>query len=511
MSSGAPHHEDHTRTAAMSNPLGRRPSTEDLFHQFRHITGPPSERPYNRDGYRYCWAELDPHLPIARERIPPAVALSLEDRASVIRLSEAPPGIGAALPPGFHCVHGGAGAGRAGCPADAPAPDPGIPNNPPPDQPPGPWEEDAQVVCRRRVASIETSGYRSIRATHFAGPGAGTLYFEVRLEPAIPVRLTAASVLASRAFRAAAAGCVSPGASLSSALASNDQILVTLEGRVVGATTNATQAASIAAAHLPSLLPPPPLAPGLVPAPATSGDLPAGRASGRQADPADALEDSLPRPAVRVGVSTRHGALDAPVGADAHGFGLVPHAGTVVHDARCRAYGPPLGEYRAGDVIGILLHLPGDPALAVAAPVARRERVVIVMKNHLFFEDPPNALSTVEDSPTDGQPGSPGPGSLSFLHNGRFLGEAFTNLPQQQHFSPTISLYYGARVSVNFGPIFDRPPCRQQLPEHLREWRPFSERVRDSAIECTVNNLLEQVLFPRDLRQRPSRQEAPPS
>mgnify|MGYP001056083775 CR=1 FL=1 len=60
----------------------------DPFERYRRMTGQPVEQIYNRDGFRYMLAELDPVLKDqARERLDSVVCLSREDRSASITLS----------------------------------------------------------------------------------------------------------------------------------------------------------------------------------------------------------------------------------------------------------------------------------------------------------------------------------------------------------------------------------------------------------------------------------------
>lgn len=81
---------------------------------------------------------------------------------------------------------------------------------------------------------------------------------------------------------------------------------------------------------------------------------------------------------VRVGWARREAALDAPVGSDAYSYGVRDVGGEKVHIARPRPYGR---EFKTGDVVGCLIHLPPRPETEV-----RRWRVPLRYKGQSYFE-----------------------------------------------------------------------------------------------------------------------------
>ena len=84
------------------------------------------------------------------------------------------------------------------------------------------------------------------------------------------------------------------------------------------------------------------------------------------------ISGKLTSPAVRVCVSTSDGDIQAPVGYDIESFALCSVRGTKVHNAHVAEFA---GEgFAPGDVIGVWLVLPADPALSGTAALARIRR-----------------------------------------------------------------------------------------------------------------------------------------
>lgn len=153
----------------------------------------------------------------------------------------------------------------------------------------------------------------------------------------------------------------------------------------------------------------------------------------------------------RLGWATKGAELQAPVGADAHGFAYRDLEGSKVHKGLREDYGDA---YSEGDVVGLLLHLP---------PGGRRmepgEESVVRFKG---------ALYTVADE----QEARPLAGSgVAFTKNGALQGVAYADILEGTYY-PAASLYTkhaqaeGATVSFNFGPDFKfAPPRVEGWPE----------------------------------------------
>jgi hypothetical protein len=115
---------------------------------------------------------------------------------------------------------------------------------------------------------------------------------------------------------------------------------------------------------------------------------------------------------VRVGWATAQANLHNPVGFDHCSYSYRDVDGTKFHQAIGRPYGDSFG---VGDVVGCHLHLPTSSARTAESGVFH--------------------------------PGA----RISFFKNGVNQGVAFAPLLRGQYF-PAVSLFMGARITVNFGP-----------------------------------------------------------
>ena len=179
--------------------------------------------------------------------------------------------------------------------------------------------------------------------------------------------------------------------------------------------------------------------------------------------------------AVRVGWSTRRANVEGPVGRDVHGFGLRDRNGEFVHKARLEEYGEPFG---AGDVIGCRIQLPAtiDTDLKNSLLQADKEWLEYVVEGYakqrsgiLPVSPPQEELVMLRDT------------AVYFLTNGLELGlptplwnvDAIEGEPwhgiNAGVYYPTVSVYDGGRVTVNFGPDF-----KHEIPKGSR---PFCECV----------------------------------
>ncbi|GBF97369.1 histone methyltransferase complex subunit [Raphidocelis subcapitata] len=160
----------------------------------------------------------------------------------------------------------------------------------------------------------------------------------------------------------------------------------------------------------------------------------------------------------RLGWATAKAELQAPVGADGHGFAYRDLEGSKVTKALREPYGEPYGE---GDVIGLLLHMPPG-----GRRIEQGDAKVVRFKG---------ALWTMQGDEQEPQP-LPGSG-VAFTKNGTLQGVAFTDMLEGCYY-PAASLYTrhaqaeGATVAFNFGPDFRHAPPRV---EGWPEPRPVSE------------------------------------
>jgi hypothetical protein len=134
------------------------------------------------------------------------------------------------------------------------------------------------------------------------------------------------------------------------------------------------------------------------------------------------LEQQPSNACLRVGWATERADLQVPVGFDRHSYS-VRMDGSKFHQSIGRPYA--MQSFALGDVIGCHLHLPTPRATGAGG----------------------------EDSSLPFLPGS----RISFFRNGVSQGVAFVPLQRGVYF-PAISLFMGARVTVNFGLAPPPPP-----------------------------------------------------
>jgi Set1/Ash2 histone methyltransferase complex subunit ASH2 len=152
-----------------------------------------------------------------------------------------------------------------------------------------------------------------------------------------------------------------------------------------------------------------------------------------------------PSGGARIGWSTRRAELQAPVGYDAHGFGVRAATGEKVSGAVRRPYGVPFSA--PGSVLGCFLYLPPG-----GRRLERGRGDVVVWKGEPYLVDRPEA------------PAKPLLGSIiAFSVDGAFQGVAWSDVPEGTYY-PTVSLFTlpgqapPAKVRLNFGPNFAFPP-----------------------------------------------------
>jgi Set1/Ash2 histone methyltransferase complex subunit ASH2 len=134
------------------------------------------------------------------------------------------------------------------------------------------------------------------------------------------------------------------------------------------------------------------------------------------------LEHQPPNACLRVGWATERADLQVPVGFDRHSYS-VRMDGSKFHQSIGRPYA--MQSFALGDVIGCHLHLPLPRATGAGG----------------------------EDTSLPFMPGS----RITFFRNGVSQGVAFVPL-QRGFYFPAISLFMGARVTVNFGLAPPPPP-----------------------------------------------------
>lgn len=154
--------------------------------------------------------------------------------------------------------------------------------------------------------------------------------------------------------------------------------------------------------------------------------------------------------ALRVGISTGKGDLEAPCGYDSHSVAYGSKHGNKYLQSLGSTYGPSWG--CRGAVVGVLVRLP--PWTDVPQRELRDDgtRVIRGRKTIVMEEDEVYG-------PT--RPSS----SVEFFLNGMALGVAFSNLRHVTWY-PAVSLYNGAVATVNFGPDF-----AYSMPAPVLPWR----------------------------------------
>jgi Set1/Ash2 histone methyltransferase complex subunit ASH2 len=163
--------------------------------------------------------------------------------------------------------------------------------------------------------------------------------------------------------------------------------------------------------------------------------------------------------------------LQAPVGYDQYGYAYRDKTGDKVHCGRPTPYADPFG---SGDIIGVYI------TLSQTTPVfelrKRRERFLCTFRGQLYFEE----KGHIEPDPTRSVANT-----ISFSKNGVFQGIAFENVIDGPHY-PSLSLYRGCRITVNFGPTFKYPSVGNNI-------RPYSDRYFDAAVENILHDLVDAL------------------
>lgn len=201
-------------------------------------------------------------------------------------------------------------------------------------------------------------------------------------------------------------------------------------------------------------------------------------------------------PHVRVGWSTEKGDLHAPVGYDRHGYGYIDHNGYKYHES----YPAPYGQsFTAGDIIGCHIYLPSlheyllkvknfdlhgyeqaqitgnkddmeqyntssyTTTISTLFPRLGPKRKKKKGKSKSEIADENDKPSITSLSPAEIELyrqrsetyvlGS----EITYYKNGVSQGVAFSDILRSTYM-PTISLYMGAGVEVNFGPYYISAP-----------------------------------------------------
>jgi hypothetical protein len=155
-----------------------------------------------------------------------------------------------------------------------------------------------------------------------------------------------------------------------------------------------------------------------------------------------------PNAAVRVGICSKVGHLEGPVGFDRYSYGFGSKKGVKLHESTPVPYGEP---FTWGDVIGCRVSLASFPE--------REALDAAEIKNggDPEINDLQKVLANKVSLLNEGASLHPLHGSeVEFYKNGVSQGVAFSDVFASVYY-PAISLYMGGRVRLNCGPDFDFP------------------------------------------------------
>ncbi|CAF1294894.1 unnamed protein product [Rotaria sp. Silwood1] len=183
--------------------------------------------------------------------------------------------------------------------------------------------------------------------------------------------------------------------------------------------------------------------------------------------------------ATRIGWAQHLANLQTPIGTDKFGYSWRSRKGTIFHEA-CGLHYSNEG-YSENDVLGFLIILPETTPPDVILPRKYKKLPLVKFKNYIYFEERDD-LRTGEANlkPTNG-------GKIIFYKNGINQGVAFTNIYEGNYYA-AISIYYGATVSVNFGPTFVHPPTDSSV-----SWKPLTESITETYCAHALNDLLFHI------------------
>lgn len=190
------------------------------------------------------------------------------------------------------------------------------------------------------------------------------------------------------------------------------------------------------------------------------------------------IEDMPDGSAVRIGWGQEYANLQAPLGYDKFGYSWRSRKGTRFHDSHGKSYSPGYGE---GDTVGFLIELPDPTSSATCLdylPSTFKDKPLVKFKSHLYYEDKDRvneALKALRVLPRS---------RIVFFRNGEPQGDAFVDIFQGAY-APTLSLFRGATVSVNFGPNFKLADV-----ETTYKCRGMSRRVDNMMCEQVLADML---------------------
>lgn len=232
-------------------------------------------------------------------------------------------------------------------------------------------------------------------------------------------------------------------------------------------------------------------------------------------------EDGAPGGHVRVGWARREAPLDAPVGFDAHSYGIRDASGQKVHMSRPKDF--LNSTFHTNDIIGLHIRLPPLSAQRCLTndPVAKsgdiiRDRIPIRFKNQLWFEQfeyqPTKDMEELMNPAPGTKPATPPktlPGSfIKVYKNGEYVGmpweDLYAFLPPASKplaalggrdlddgtlgYYPAVSVFRAGVVECNFGPDWWSPPM-----DLGSEVKPMSERYDEQIAEDVMYDLVDEV------------------
>jgi hypothetical protein len=218
-------------------------------------------------------------------------------------------------------------------------------------------------------------------------------------------------------------------------------------------------------------------------------------------------QDLKPGAQVRLGWASDAAFAHGPAGMDHHSYAYRGENGSRIHQSIRSPYGKP---FKAGDVIGCLISFETDPAVIAEAEIrdcgasagpadAVRQLQAIKARNAgksrteieecLLNSDPPRRFLDEDGPPV--APKDPNANvwqrhwgsSMRFFVNGEDQGISFIHLTKSVQaqggsssgltgrYFPAASLFYGASVRLNPGPVFSFTPTSLLNTK----WRPVSE------------------------------------
>ncbi|VDN05610.1 unnamed protein product [Thelazia callipaeda] len=190
---------------------------------------------------------------------------------------------------------------------------------------------------------------------------------------------------------------------------------------------------------------------------------------------------------IRIGWSQAVAPVQACVGYTQLSYAWRSLKGTIFHHAKGKHYAT--GGFKEGDVLGCLISLPECPAdvtynfksvddlppSSTYLPSSYKNLPLINFKHNYFYEEKDDVCAILKNLRSV-------PGSwIEFYRNGESCGKAFQDIYAGFYY-PSVSLFQGATVRCNFGPIF-----RYSVPSGARG---MHMRVEEMFIEQTMSDIL---------------------